>query len=87
METRHIGITLAAQQYDFAMDIGFIFLGCEAAVIVLPVTGCHRNILRQLKEIIGVAADGTGQAATGPARGNFYFFLHQTIHGNRFSFK
>lgn len=77
VKTGHVGIALAAQQHDFAMDIRLILLGRKAAVIILPVAGCHGDILRQFEKIFTVAADGTGEAATGSTSGNFHFFLHQ----------
>ncbi len=77
VKTGHIGIALAAQQDDLAMDIGLIFFGRKAAIIILPVAGRHSDILRQFEKIFTVAANRTGQTATGSTSWNFNFFLHQ----------
>ncbi len=77
VKTGHIGIALAAQQHDLAMDIGLILFGRKATVIILPVASGHGDILRQFEKIFTVAANGTGEAATGTAGGNMNFFLHQ----------
>ena len=87
VKTGQIGIALAAEQDDLAMDIGLVLLGREAAVIILPVAGCHGDILRQFKKIFTVAAHGTGQTATGTASWNFNFFLHQIKKSRRSSCK
>ncbi len=83
----HIGVTLAAQQHDLTVDVGLIFFGRKTAVIILPVTGRHGDILRQFEKILTVPAYGTGQTATGPTSWNFNFFLHQIKKSRRSSCK
>ena len=85
VKTGHVGIALAAQQDDLAMDIGLILFGRKAAVIILSVAGRHGDILRQFEKIFTVAANRTSQTATGSASWNFNFFLHQ-INKSRCSF-
>ncbi len=60
MKTGHVGVALAAQQHDLAMDISLILLRRKATVIILPVAGGHGDILRQFEKIFIVAANGTG---------------------------